>query len=204
MSGVSGMRRSSAERSPFHLELTRATRSVNYEVQMQNRIDRRVRTCSGVCFSHCKERFIYQVFKITTVPIKTDVHRVNWLIFTQSFSTDNCCFNQCCWSGFLESRFGCLSEFSIPSESDPSPGFWWPKLTKKIAEKIYFLMKNCNLQSLDVLKGRPSNRRSLQPSKENIQHFKQWNLLTSFYFCASFCPPRSRWIRIHNTGFNDR
>ncbi len=41
--------------------------------------------------------------------------------------------------------------------------------------------------SLGVHKGRPSCRRSLQPSKENIQHFKRWILLAIFYFC----PPGS-------------
>jgi hypothetical protein len=36
--------------------------------------------------------------------------------------------------------------------------------------------------SLGFRKGRPSYRRSLYPSKENIQHFKKENLLTFFYF----------------------
>jgi len=36
------------------------------------------------------------------------------------------------------------------------------------------------------------DRRSLQPSKKNIQHFKKWNLVT-FYVCESFLP---YWIRI--------
>ncbi len=35
---------------------------------------------------------------------------------------------------------------------------------------------------LSLHKGRPSYRRSLQPSKENIQHFKKWNLLTFILF----------------------
>ncbi len=42
-------------------------------------------------------------------------------------------------------------------------------------------------------KGRPSYRRSLQPSKENIQHFKTWKFFTFFCFCGSFLPS---WIRI--------
>ncbi len=41
--------------------------------------------------------------------------------------------------------------------------------------------------------GRPSNIRSLQPSKENIQHFKKLNLLTFFFLSESFLPS---WIRI--------
>ncbi len=47
-----------------------------------------------------------------------------------------------------------------------------------------------------LLKGRPSYKRNLQSSKENIQHFKKWNLLTFLYFLRSFSPC---WIRIYNT-----
>ncbi len=40
-------------------------------------------------------------------------------------------------------------------------------------------------------KGRPSYRRSLEPSKENNQHFKRWNSLAVFYFeCMLFCTGR--------------
>jgi hypothetical protein len=39
----------------------------------------------------------------------------------------------------------------------------------------YFLIKNCNLLIPRFQKGRPSYRRSLQLSKENIQHVKTWN-----------------------------
>jgi hypothetical protein len=45
---------------------------------------------------------------------------------------------------------------------------------KNIAEKLYiFLSKNAIYLSLELLKGGPSYRRSLQPSIENIQHFKK-------------------------------
>jgi hypothetical protein len=44
---------------------------------------------------------------------------------------------------------------------------------------------------VDLLKGCPSYKRSLQPSKENILHFKKLKLLTFFYFCGSFRPPGS-------------
>jgi hypothetical protein len=37
----------------------------------------------------------------------------------------------------------------------------------------------------------PSYRRSHQPWKENIQHFKKWNSLTFSYFCGLFLPS---WI----------
>ncbi len=54
---------------------------------------------------------------------------------------------------------------------------------------------NLTTVSLGLHKGRPSYRRSLQPSKENIQHFKTWNFLIFFYFCGSFLPS---WTRILN------
>ncbi len=45
--------------------------------------------------------------------------------------------------------------------------------------------------SLGLHKGLPSYGRSLQPSKENIQHFKTLNFFLFFSFCGSFCPPGS-------------
>ncbi len=46
--------------------------------------------------------------------------------------------------------------------------------------------------SLCLHKGRPSYRRSLQPSKENIHHFKRRKFCPSFYFLGHFL------IRIRN------
>ncbi len=43
--------------------------------------------------------------------------------------------------------------------------------------------------SVGIHKVRLSYRRSLQPSKENIQHFKTWNFLTFSFFVDHFCPP---------------
>ncbi len=53
-------------------------------------------------------------------------------------------------------------------------------------------IKNYNLQylSLGLHKERPSYRRSLQLSKENIQPFKTWNL-KKIFFVGHFCPPGS-------------
>jgi hypothetical protein len=48
-------------------------------------------------------------------------------------------------------------------------GFDDQKLKKFYSENLF--IKNCNL-SLGLQKGRPSHRRSLLPSKKNIQHFK--------------------------------
>jgi hypothetical protein len=57
---------------------------------------------------------------------------------------------------------------------DPDPGFDDLKLKKITAEKklIFFGSKTTIYLSLSLHKGRPSYRRSLQPSKKNIQHFK--------------------------------
>jgi hypothetical protein len=45
--------------------------------------------------------------------------------------------------------------------------------------------------SLGLHEGHPSYRRSLQSSKENIQHYKKLNLLTFSIFVGHFCPPGS-------------
>jgi hypothetical protein len=48
------------------------------------------------------------------------------------------------------------------------------KNRKNPAKKIYFLGKKIAIcLSLSLLKGRPSFRRSLQPSKENIYQFQK-------------------------------
>ncbi len=52
-----------------------------------------------------------------------------------------------------------------------------------------FLFKIAIYLSLGFRKGRPSYRRSLQPSKENIQHLKTWNFLTFSIFVGYFFPP---------------
>jgi hypothetical protein len=52
--------------------------------------------------------------------------------------------------------------------------------------------KNAIYLFLVLREGRPSYRRSLQPSKENIQHFKSWNL-NFFLFLWVFLPS---WILI--------
>ncbi len=88
------------------------------------------------------------------------------------------------------------------SESRFGSKYSWKKLS-------FFIKKIAIYLSLGLHKGRPSYRESLQPSKENIQHFKTWNFSTFFYFCGSILPSwirihRSYWIRIQaeNTGVN--
>jgi hypothetical protein len=68
---------------------------------------------------------------------------------------------------------------SLNPDPDPDPiqiqGFDDLKLKKKIQQKIFhifFWSKIAIYFSQGLHKGRPSYRRSLQPSKENIQHFK--------------------------------
>ncbi len=53
-------------------------------------------------------------------------------------------------------------------------------------EKIFFY-KNCNLHISRPPYRRPSYRRSLRPSKENIQHLKH----EIYIFEGHFCPPGS-------------
>ncbi len=93
----------------------------------------------------------------------------------------------------------CGSGFRIP-DPDPWPGsrVWWPKIEKNLELEIYFLFFWSIIAiylSLGLHKGHPSYRRSLQPSKENIQYLKTWKFLTFFYFCGSFLPSWI-WIRI--------
>ncbi len=66
----------------------------------------------------------------------------------------------------------------------------WKNLQLKLF--IYFFDRKIAIDlSLGLPKGRPSDRRSLQPSKENIQHFKTWKFLTFSVFVGNFCPPGS-------------
>ncbi len=88
---------------------------------------------------------------------------------------------------------GCGSAFSIFLIADPdpgpNPGFWWPKIGKNSLLADFFILfwtKIAIYLSLGLHKERPSYRRSLQLSKENIQHFKKWKCFSFFYFCGSF------------------
>ncbi len=59
------------------------------------------------------------------------------------------------------------------------------KIVKKepAGKKIFFKSKTAIYLSLGPLKGHLSNRRNLQPSKENIQH---WEFINIFYFHVIF------------------
>jgi hypothetical protein len=85
--------------------------------------------------------------------------------------------------GLLIGRFG-SSNLQLPS----LVAFVFQKKYKKNLRS-----KTTIYLCLDLHKEHPSYRRSLQLSKENIQHFKTWNFKKMFYFCGSFMPS---WIRI--------
>ncbi len=61
-------------------------------------------------------------------------------------------------------------------DTDPDPVYFWPKIEKylQLKNKInFFGSKTTIYLSLGLNEGRPIYRRSLQHSKENIQHFKK-------------------------------
>jgi hypothetical protein len=71
-------------------------------------------------------------------------------------------------------------------------GFDNRKFKKFTAIKLFFIIfwiENCNLLIFRPPKGRTSYRESLQPSKENVQHFKTWKFFTFSIFVGHFCPP---------------
>ncbi len=100
-------------------------------------------------------------------------------------------FKTVLWIQILWVGSGYGSGSSISSESGSGPGYLWLKVGKKYSGKFFlsfFWWKIAIYLSLGLLKSRPSQRRSLQPTKENIQHFKKLNLSI---FVGHFCPPGS-------------
>ncbi len=73
----------------------------------------------------------------------------------------------------------------------PDPQHWKKLQLKKKLD--IFLSQIAIYPSKGLHKGRRSNRRSLQPSKENIKHIKTWNFLIFSHFCGPFW---HSWIRI--------
>jgi hypothetical protein len=128
-----------------------------------------------------------------------------------------------CWPVHTTSTLICMYKLqvfkaavdpdSLNPDRDTDPGFWWPKTGKKYSW-IFFIFFGSKVAIYLC----PSYRRSLQPSKENIQHFKKLKLLTFSMFVGHFCPPgsgsgsrlpsgygsrdpiESEYVRIHNTG----
>jgi hypothetical protein len=88
-------------------------------------------------------------------------------------------FSQCCGTGFIESGYGygygsgssISSEIRIQGFDDKN---WRKKITA--GNNLSFFDKKIAIYlSLGLIKERLSYWRSLQPSEENIQHFKKWN-----------------------------
>ncbi len=113
----------------------------------------------------------------------------NWNEFSDTL------IKQCCGSGFIVSG----SSISKGTGSRVLMTKMWGKNT---AEKLIYLFlikkKIAIYLSLGLHKGRPRYRKSVQPSKENIKHFKKLNLITFFNFCELFLPS---WIRIQSGSF---
>ncbi len=105
-------------------------------------------------------------------------------------------YNQGCGSAFISSGSGSSILGWTPIRIRIQ-GFNDQKLKKKLQlkKKKIFWSKIAIYLSLGLHKVCPSYRRSLQLSKEAIQHFKKtWSFKHFFYFCGSFLPS---WIRIH-------
>ncbi len=135
-------------------------------------------------------------------------------------------YKQCCGSGSgirnpvpfwpLDPGSG-KGFFQIPDLGSQIPNpYFWELSDNFLGEKSYnswklaqiFFFSISKRKWFSVLwKERPSYWRSLQLSKEAIQHFKTWNFLIFFTFVGHFCPPGSGfrigiwihwsdWIRI--------
>ncbi len=84
-------------------------------------------------------------------------------------------------------------------DTDPDPGFWWPKFFLKkftAGKKLNFFIKNCHL-----LIPRPPKRTSkLQEKSSSLKReHPALQKLNFFHFCGSFWPS---WIRIQLTKMN--
>ncbi len=79
----------------------------------------------------------------------------------------------------------------------------WKKITAE-QKKLNFLDQKLpyNYLYIRLHKGRPSYKRSLQLSKENIQHFKTWSFFTFSTFVGHFWPPESGSTDLIECGSN--
>jgi hypothetical protein len=90
-------------------------------------------------------------------------------------------------------------------ETDPDPGFDEQKLKKFTVKKNNrncFGSKTTVYLSIGIHKGRPSYKRSLSLSKENIRHSKTWTFLFFSSFVGHFRPPKSGSTEPIKSGFN--
>ncbi len=91
----------------------------------------------------------------------------------KNFAFSWMCGSQYCGSGLIESGSTILT---IPDPASSEAGSGSKVLMTKHCNFLFF--KNCIL----LIPRSPSYRRSIQSSKENIHHFKNWNLWTFFPF----------------------
>jgi hypothetical protein len=95
-----------------------------------------------------------------------------------------------------------IPHFKLKTDPDPerirSQDFDDQKLKKKFKAEKKIWIKTTIFLSLGLYKGRPSYRRSLQPSKVKIEHPALQNMI--FFFVGQFCTPGFGiriWIWIH-------
>ncbi len=85
----------------------------------------------------------------------------------------------------------CCKMLTLRQCCDPDPAFQVNLDTDTnpyLGLEFVLLFFNQKLQKKGCHKGRPSLRWNLQPSKENIQHFKRWSLSSVFHFSGPFLP----------------
>ncbi len=90
---------------------------------------------------------------------------------------------------FLELCLGSIQHFRL--NTDPDPGFWWPKIGKKITAKIFlyiFWIKNCNLLIPKALKRE-------HPS---LQNMKFLNFFIFVWVIFALMDPDPHWILIQS------
>jgi hypothetical protein len=103
--------------------------------------------------------------------------------------------------GLIWTYFYTVDSVSDPYfiEPDPDPAF---QAEYRSGYRV-LMAKTCKTFSLS--QGRPSYRRNLQPSKENIQYVKTWIFLIISIFVGDFCPPGSgSELQIGNTASRHR
>jgi hypothetical protein len=89
--------------------------------------------------------------------------------------------NHCFGSVFIWTGSGSIQHFKLNNDPDSDQD---PVRIRIQSEFIVLMTKNYKNGILPI--PRPPYRRSLQPSKENIRHFKTWNCLIFSCFCESF------------------
>ncbi len=66
-----------------------------------------------------------------------------------------------------------VQDFDSGFSVNPDPDLWWPNFVSSWKKCLCFGLTNATVLFSE---GLSSYRRSVQPPKENIQHFKTWNI----------------------------